>query len=170
MPRPNVYVDLDGREMCLEHLDAEERKLLARLRQRARTNPDWDEFDNYWTREVQAFYQARGVARKAVPRTILWRIGADLSGRIALTAGMARNGDYRDDLEELVREKFRTRRAFCEATGISEEMLSQLLAGRTDLSLKSFAEALERIGYALRIEALPAEETAAAASGRVRTG
>ena len=168
MTRPNVYLDLDGHELCLEHLDADERKLLARLRQRARTKPDWDAFDNYWTAHVPAFYLARGMARKAVPRTLLWRIAADLSGRIALAAGLARNGDYRDDLEELIREKFSTRRAFSKATGISEDMVGQVLAGRKDLPLQTLAKALERIGYGLRIVALPAEETAGAA--RARTG
>ena len=63
MHRANLYVDLDGRELCLEHLDAEERLLLARLRRRARTNPDWDAFDNYWTHAVPAFYQGRGLAK-----------------------------------------------------------------------------------------------------------
>ena len=167
MRRPSVYVDLDGREICLEHLGADERKLLARLRQRARNNPDWDAFDNYWTAAVPALYEARGLARKAVPQTILWRIAQDLSGRIALAAGLARNGDYRDDLEDLVRDNFPSRRAFCEATGISEAMLSHVLAGRKDLSVKALTAALARIGYGLRIVRLPAEEIAAA---RKRTG
>jgi hypothetical protein len=160
-------VDLDGHEICLEHLDAEERKLLARLRQRARTNQDWDAFDNYRTATVPAFYLACGLARKAVPQTILWRISQDLSSRLALAAGLTRNGDYLDDLEELIREHFPSRRAFSEATGISEEMLGGVLAGRKDLSLKGLATALERIGYALRIAPLPAEEVAAA---RKQTG
>jgi hypothetical protein len=168
MTRPNVYVDLDGHELCLEHLDADERKLLARLRQRARTKPEWDAFDNFWTVHVPEFYLARGMARKAVPRTLLWRIAADLSGRIALAAGLARNGDYRDDLEELIRERFSSRRAFSEATGISENLIGQFLAGRKDLPMQTMAKALERIGYGLRIVALPAEETAGAA--RARTG
>jgi hypothetical protein len=167
MHRLSVYVDLDGHEICLEHLDADERKLLARLRQRARTNPDWNSFDNYWTAAVPAFYQARGLARKAVAHTVLWRIAQDLSSRIALAAGLTRNGDYLDDLEELIREHFPTRRAFCEATGLSEERIAEVLAGRKDLLLKGLAKALERIGFGLRIVPLPAEEIAA---GRKQTG
>src|SRR5881275_404834 len=142
MPQNDVYVDLDGNAICLAHLDAEERKFLARIRRRARAQPDWDAFDNYWTVAVPAFYEPRGVPRKAVPRTILWRIAQDLSSRIAVAAGLARLGDYRDELEELIREKFPSRRAFCEATGLSEDMLSHVLAGRKDLSLAKLTAVL----------------------------
>lgn len=37
------------------------------------------------------------------------------------------------------------------ATGLSEDMLSHVLAGRQDLSLAAMTKALERIGYRLRI-------------------
>ncbi len=155
MRQDDVYVDLNGNTIYLTHLDADERKFLARIRRRARTNPDWDAFDNYWTVAVPSFYEPRGLPRKAVPRTTLWRIAQDLSGRIAVAAGIARLGDYRDELEELIREKFPSRRAFCEASGLSEDMLSHVLAGRKDLSLAKLTEALERIGYRLRIVPLP---------------
>jgi hypothetical protein len=151
MRRPDVYVDLDGREICLGHLDDEERKLLARIRRRARTQPDWDAFDNYWTREVVKFYEARGVRRTVAREGAVFRVALDLSGRLAVAAGLARVGDYRDELEELIREKYPSRRAFCEATGLSEAMLSHVLAGGKDLSLAALTQALGRIGYALHI-------------------
>jgi hypothetical protein len=161
MKRTDVYVDLDGQEIPLVHLDAEERRLLTRIQRRAGTRPDWDAFDNWWTVAVAAFYQARGLARKAVPRTIPWRVAQDQSSRIAVAAGLARLGDYRDELEALIRAKYPSRRAFCEATGLSEDMLSHVLAGRKDLSLPKLTGALERIGYRLRI---------APAGPRKRTG
>ncbi|HEV3083808.1 MAG TPA: hypothetical protein VGY66_28765 [Gemmataceae bacterium] len=158
MRPPEVYVDLDGQALCLGHLDAGERKLLERMRRRAARNPDWNEFDNYWTVAVPAFYQARGLPRKAVPQTILWQIAADLSGRIAVAAGLARIGDYRDELEQLIQSTFPSRRAFCKAAGLSEDMLSHVLKGRKHLSLESLTRALERIGYKLRIlPAVPGE-------------
>ena len=43
----------------------------------------------------------------------------------------------------------------CEATGLSEDMLSHVLAGRKDLSLAKLTGALGRIGYRLRIVPLP---------------
>jgi hypothetical protein len=151
MKLADVYIDLDGHEFALAGLDPEERQLVTRLRRRARTNPDWDAFDNYWTVAVPAFYKRRGLAPTAVPRTIPWRIAQDLSSRLGIVAGTIRPPDYRDQLEDLVLNHFPSRSAFCEATGLSAAMLSHVLAGRKDLSLASLTQALERIGYQLRI-------------------
>jgi hypothetical protein len=169
MKRTDVYVDLDGHEISLAGLDAEERRLVARLRRRARTHPDWTDFDNYWTREVGTFYDARGVPRRVSRESVPVRIAQDLSARLGVAAGLVRLGDWRDELEDLVREEFPTRRAFCEATGISEDMLSHVLAGRKDLSLGALTKALERIGYALHIRRVP-EVQPAHAERKKRTG
>jgi hypothetical protein len=151
MRQTDVYVDLEGQALSLAGLDADERRLVSRLRRRAGTASDWDAFNNYWTAAVPAFYEARGLSRLAVARTVPWRIAQDLSGRLAVAAGLARVPDYRDELEELIRTKFPSRRAFCKATGLSEDMLSHVLAGRKDLSLAALTGALERIGYRLCI-------------------
>ncbi len=151
MKQSDVYIDLDGQEVSLFHLDAEERKLVARIQRRALTHPDWDDFDNWWTRAVPKFYESRGMDRSVIPRSIPWHIAQDLSGRLGIAAGLVRPDDYQGDLEDLIREKFPSRRAFCEATGITEDMLSHVLAGRKDLSLASLTQALGRIGYRLRI-------------------
>jgi hypothetical protein len=169
MPRADVYVDLDGREICLGHLDAEEQKLLARIRRRARTHPDWNDFDNYWTREVIKFYGGRGLPLALAREGAVVRVALDLSGRIGVASGVARLGDWRDDLEDVVRDQFPSRKAFCEATGISEDMLSHVLAGRKDLSLASLTKAMERIGYALHIRKLP-DLRPAIATRKKRTG
>jgi hypothetical protein len=168
MKRLEVYVDLDGREIALTGLDADERRLVARLRRRAQTHPDWTDFENYWMREVGTFFDARGMTRRASRQSAPFRIAQDLSDRLGLAAGLVRPDDYRDELEDLIREKFPSRRAFCEATGLSEDMLSHVLSGRKDLSLAALTKALERIGYRLRI--LPAPEPPAAAGNRKRTG
>jgi hypothetical protein len=155
MKPTDVYVDLDGQEISFVHLDAAERKLLARVIRRARTHPDWDAFDNWWTIVVTAFYKKRGLDRKAVPRTIPWQIAQDQSSRLAVAAGLARVGDYRDELAALIDEKYVSRRAFCKAAGLSEDMLSHVLSGRKDLSLEKLTRALSQIGYRLRIAAVP---------------
>jgi hypothetical protein len=147
---------MDGREICLGHLDAEERKLLAQIRRRARTHPDWDAFDNYWTQAVGEFYDGRGVPRKLSRESVVYRVAQDLSSRIAVAAGLARVGDYRDELEDLIASRYPSRRAFCEATGLGEDMLSHVLAGRKDLSVPALTRALERIGHRLRIVPAPA--------------
>jgi hypothetical protein len=167
MKPANVYADLNGNEIALDGLDAEERRLVARLRRRARTHPDWCDFGTHYLRTVAEFYEARGVSRKALVRTAVFRIAQDLSSRLGLASGLVRPSDYRDELEDLIREQFPTRRAFCEATGISEDMLSHVLAGRKDLSLGALNQALERIGYRLRMVPMPERKPAAA---RKRTG
>jgi hypothetical protein len=163
MNQTDHYIDLDGQTISLAQLESAERQLIARLRRRARANPDWDDFDNYWTRAVPAFYESRGLSRKNCARTVGWRIAQDLSSRLGIAAGLIREPDYRDQLEKLVLFRFPSRRAFCKATGISEDLLSHVLAGRKDLSLATLTRALAKIGYTLRI-------TPAPAPARKRTG
>src|SRR5437870_4468606 len=99
MQQASVYVDVAGNEICLEHLDAEERRLLARIRRRARTHRDWDAFDNYWTRAIAEFYDARGVPRTVSRDSVAFRVAQDLSSRLGIAAGVVRPDDYLSDLE-----------------------------------------------------------------------
>jgi len=151
MNETEVYVTLKGQEIPLGGLDSEERRLVGRLRRRARTHPNWTDFGNYWMREVAGCYDARGVSRAQSRRKAVYQIAQDLGSRLGVAAGLIRAPEYRAELEELIRLKFRTRRAFCAATGLSEAMLSHVLAGRKDLSLESLTKALDRIGYRLCI-------------------
>jgi hypothetical protein len=82
MRQPVEYVDLDGIPISLAGLDADERRLVSRLRRRARTNSDWDAFENYWTRAVPAYCEAQGLSRKAIVGTPGCRIVQDLSSRL----------------------------------------------------------------------------------------
>jgi hypothetical protein len=123
MKKNDIYIDLDGNEIFLANLDEE---------------------------AVREFYKARGTTGKQIVKLIPYRIVQDLSGRIAVATGMARYGDYRDELKELIRKHFPSDRAFCKATGISPTMLSHVLAGRKQLSLGALTTALERIEYELR--------------------
>ncbi len=158
MPQTEPYIDIYGRPISLQALDAEERRLVARLRQRARANPDWDAFDNWWTRAVAAFYQSRGYTPARFRQTVVYQIAQDLSSRLAVAAGLARLPDYRDELAELIRTRFPSRRAFCKATGIAEDLLSHVFAGRKDLSVATLTKGLERIGYVLRIAPVTARK------------
>jgi hypothetical protein len=151
MARQKTYVDQKGREWPLGGLDPQERKLVAELQQRAKGGPDWNDFDNYWTTRVAAFYDGRGLSRRESRETVVYKVAQDLSGRLAVAAGLARPPDYRDELEQIIHKSFRTRREFCAATGLSEDMLSHVLAHRKHLAIDTLAQALERIGYALRI-------------------
>jgi hypothetical protein len=134
-----------------------------------RAHPDWCDFRNYWVREVAAFYDARGLNRKRSRETAVFRIAQDLSGRLGIASGLVRPDDNVGDLEELIREKFPSQRAWCEATGLSEDVLRGVLAGRKDLSLDALTKALQRIGYTLRVKPVAGVKPAAAASKK-RTG
>ncbi|HEX6984094.1 MAG TPA: hypothetical protein VF170_01900 [Planctomycetaceae bacterium] len=149
--RSDIYTDLRGRTIPLSDLDDEERALVDRLRERAAEGPEWNEFESYWWREVAKLYDGRGVPRSESSQSPVYRIAKDLGSRLAIDAGMAREPDYRDELADLIRRQFKTRREFCEATGLSEDMLSHVLARRKHLSIDALQQALSRIGCALRI-------------------
>jgi hypothetical protein len=146
-----VYRDLEGREFPLAALDDGERKLIAEIRRYAATRPEWHEFDNYWLKAVRELYTTRGLSRKETVQTAVFRIAQDLSSRIALAAGLVRQPDYRDQLAAIARDRFKTRRDFCEATGLSEDMLSHVLARRKHLSMETLTQVVERLGCVLRI-------------------
>jgi hypothetical protein len=167
MKPAEVYVDLDGHEIALAGLDERERRLVARLRRRARIHPDWTAFDNYWMRELIAFYDARGVRRAVMKARAPYRIAQDLSARLGIATCFIRPPDLLGDLEDLILDHFPSRRAFAKATGVSEELVDDLLAGRKPLALEVLEPALERIGYWLQIR--PAPEIKPAQS-RKRTG
>jgi hypothetical protein len=85
-----AYLDLDGNRISLGTLDADERRLVARLRRRARSHPDWTGFEDFWLREVAAFYDSRGVSRPQARRSAVYRIAQDLGDRLGLAAGLIR--------------------------------------------------------------------------------
>ena len=87
MKESNVYVNLHGQEIATSTLDANERKLLARLQRRSRTHPNWTDFGNYWIREVAAFYDARGFTRTQSRQSPVYRIAQDLCSRLGIAAG-----------------------------------------------------------------------------------
>jgi hypothetical protein len=73
-----------------------------------------------------------------------------------VAAGLARDSeDYREKLDAIIREKYGSRRKFCELTGISEDMLSHVLAKRKHMSIQSLSDALAKIGYGIQITPMP---------------
>lgn len=150
------YHDLAGRRIPLDDLDAEERALVIELQAEARHLNDWNAFDNYFLQRLHDFYTARGLSRTQIVKTVTWRVAQDLSGRIAVEAGLARPPDYRDELEEIIRTRFKSHREFCEATGLSEDMVSHVLARRKHIGIDTLNHALARIGYTIRIAKRPA--------------
>ncbi|MCI0642921.1 MAG: hypothetical protein L0Y58_24735 [Verrucomicrobia subdivision 3 bacterium] len=151
MNKKPTHLTLKGETIPLNRLDRKEKEFLQELTALFRTKPDWTEFGNVWPKRIAALYQPRGLSRKEVSQTPLFRLAQDLGSRLAVIQGYARLPDYRDQLETLIREKFKTQRAFCKATGLGEDLVSHVLAGRKHLALDTLSRALERIGIGLRL-------------------
>ena len=64
------------------------------------------------------------------------------------------NRTYRDNLQACIvtpdSNSNPARGVLPKATGLSEDMLSHVLAGRKDLSIGTLTKALDRIGYAIK--------------------
>ncbi len=149
-----TYLNLKGQTFFLDSLPADERKLIAELQAKAKRTKVWASYQNFWMPRVKAFYEPRGLTRPQIMRTPGYLIGQDLGSRMAVEQGWARPPDYRDELESIIQQRFKTRREFCEATGLSEDMLSHVLARRKHLAVSTLEESLRRIGYSLRITPL----------------
>ncbi|MEX2316795.1 MAG: hypothetical protein WD669_06565 [Pirellulales bacterium] len=142
----------------LAALDAKERELVRELIAFADAHPDarTGEYHNFYIDRVGRFYETRGLSRSEVIETAVWRIAQDIAGELMIAAGLARaSGDYRDKLDALIREKFGSRREFCRATGISEDMLSHVFAKRKHLGIQTLSDGLAKIGYTIDITQLP---------------
>lgn len=151
MIKGSIYTSLTGQLVTLADLDAEERRLVDELVTRHRSASTWPEFRNHYVRTVGAFYEARGLPRRQIVETPVWKIAQDLNGRVMIRLGLAVPPDYRDALGELIRAAFPTQRAFCEATGLTEDLVSHVLSKRKHLAIDTLSGALERIGYRLQI-------------------
>ncbi len=148
------HADLRGRVYALSGLDEEERALLAKLKAFADSGPLWHEYQNRWMAEVGKLYEQRGLTRSQIIETPVYRVAQDIGSRLGIAQGKIRQSDYRDELEQLILTRFKTRREFCEATGLSEDMLSHVLARRKHLAVDTLYSALEKVGYTLHIAPL----------------
>lgn len=153
----NVYKDLRGDTIDASHLDDDERALVSELIHYAEKQPDprSAKYWNFYVKRIGEFYEKRGLSRHETTETVVWQIAQDINGRLMIAAGLARAGDYRGELESLILTRFKTRRAFCEATGISEDMLSHVLARRKHLGIDTLSDALAKIGYTIHITPMP---------------
>jgi hypothetical protein len=149
----STYLDLRGRTIDLSTLDQEELQLFRQLQADAE-RMDSATYRNHWVSQVSNLLSPRGLSKAAIVRSSLYRLTQDLGSRQQVQRGEARVPDYRDELEGIILDRFKTHRAFCEATGLSEDMLSHVLARRKHLAIDTLTEALGRVGYRLTIAPL----------------
>ena len=149
------HTTLKGKVIPLKGLDSEEKELLEELRAFLKKSQDWSAYFNFKMQKIGEFYDRRGVDRSAVSESPLYQVAQDLGSRLAIAEGWIRapnpKADYRQQLSRLITEKYHTRRGFCQETGISEDLLSHVLAGRKHLAIDTLTSALERIGYQIQI-------------------
>jgi hypothetical protein len=158
MSEKKQFTDRQGDSIDLSTLDRDEQGLVAELLRFAEVHADarTAEYWNFYPQRVGDFYAARGLTRSETTKTLVWRIAQDINGRLLVAAGLAKESeDYRGKLEALIRDKYGSRREFCELTGISEDMLSHVLAKRKHMSIPSLTSALAKIGYTIQITQLP---------------
>lgn len=155
MVKNNIYLDLKNRPYALAELTVEERRLIDECIKFAASKPDWGDYTNFWIPKAERLLADCGLDRKQMIQSTLWRVIQDIGARLHIESGLARAPDYRDELEQIIHERFSTRRAFCEATGLSEDMLSHVLARRKHLAIDTLTDALGKIGYSLRIVPSP---------------
>ena len=151
MTKSSIYSTLNGEVFSLADLDSEERRLVNDLVTRQKSVAEWTEYANYYVRAVGDFYESRGLTRRAITGLPVWKIAQDLKSRLMVRAGQAVPPDYRDALGSLIRSAFPTQKAFCEATGLSEDLVSHVLARRKHLAIDTLSDALQKIGYRLQI-------------------
>lgn len=129
----DTHRTLTGRALDLRSLSGKERDALAELQRAYDLRPSWAEFARLWPQLLRK----RVWGRKKVPvGSPLYRAAQDLELRLGVAEGRVAPPDYRDHLADLIEERFRTRAAFCQATGIDPGNLSHVLAGRKDFSLE----------------------------------
>ena len=149
----STYLDLRGKTIDLSTLDREESQLFHQLQSDADLM-DSAAYRNHWVSQVTNLLATRGLSKAEIVGTTIYRLAQDLGSRQQVERGEARVPDYRDELEGIVLSQFKTRRAFCEATGLSEDMLSHVLARRKHLAIDTLTAALGRVGYRLTIAPL----------------
>lgn len=150
-----THTTLHGLELDLTALTAEEVAVFDQAHREYAEAPEWHAFKQKWLNEVLCIYDRQSLSRREAIARPLYRAVQDLGSRLMVQAGYARMPSYREQIQTIIETKFETRREFCEATGLSEDMLSHVLRGRKDVSLGTLTESLQKIGYALAIVPLP---------------
>ena len=111
--------------------------------------PDWDIFTAFWLAHVDRLQPK--LTRKDITETPIFKICQDMDSRVAMKQGYTRPSDYRDELQRIIDQKFPSRYAFCQTTGLDEGYLSRVLNKRQHISMKKLAHILDAIGYELTI-------------------
>ena len=141
------YRTITGRKFDLTTMKAEERAFLTEVAELYRRRPAWDEFARTWPALGRT-----GVWGEAVPvGSPLYRICQDLEARLGIAEGRVARPDYRDQLVDLIEERFGSRYAFCKALEIDQGHLSRVLAGKKHLAPETLFRIFEGLGVQIEL-------------------
>jgi len=149
---PEIYTTKTRcRTFDLTELDDEERQFLEEIfaLYHADPPPEWSEFGTGWICQ----YKERELESEAV-----YRICQDLEGRLSIVQEKAAKPDYKGCLIELIEQHYKSRYAFCQATGVNEGQLSRVFAGKSQFSIDLLLQILEHLGATLTI--IPEQDAA----------
>lgn len=144
-----IYNTLDGRSLYLGDLSRQEQRVLAEIQRAYELSPDWASFSNSWREKMRNLY--KDLSPKKRTSQPIYLVGEDLEARLGIAQNHFRVPDLRDELRQLIDEKFQSRYAFCQATGLDEGFVSRILRKSSGISVGRLDEALRRVGWELKL-------------------
>lgn len=143
------YETVTGRQVDLGGLRARERALLSSLIEEFATGPAEDAFAASWTRKVFPLLSRLPAEQRTTHP--LYVVAQDLGFRLGIAQGVVAPPDYRDYLIDRIEERYGSRYKFCQATGIPQAFLSQVLSGSKDFSVATLRRAADALGLSLAL-------------------
>src|SRR6266545_6249608 len=137
------YTTLTGRRFDLSRLSDNERAFLKRIVALFRQQPHWDEFSRAWVALGRETLWREGTIPVGHP---VYRICQDLAARRGIAEGRLSRPDYRDQLADLIEERFGSRYRFCKETRIDPAHLSRVLAGKKHFATDTLFKIVEALG------------------------
>jgi hypothetical protein len=143
-----IYTTLTGRRFDLSRLNDDERAFLRRVALLYRRQPQWDEFAREWVSLGREMLWHDGTIPVGHP---VYRICQDLAARRGIAEGRLSRPDYRDQLADLIEERFGSRYQFCKETGIDPAHLSRVLAGKKHFAADTLLKIVDALGVELAL-------------------
>jgi hypothetical protein len=135
-----VYITLTGRKFDTAQLSSREQQLLEKVTALFQRSAGWEEFTRAWTAAGKAMLWKDGNVPVGHPA---YRICQDLATRRGIAEGRVACPDYRDQLADLIEERFGSRYRFCKAAGNDPAHLCRVLAGEKHFSTETLFKALD---------------------------
>jgi len=145
-----IYTTLENEKYDYDQLAPAHRDFLAKVFRYYARKPSWDKFAHFWLSKGNELWE--GIKGKELVDLPVYKICQDLEVRLGIEQGYTRERDLRDELEELVERQFASNYQFCQATGIDQGFLSNVLKKRKNFSISKLEGALHKVGYKLTIQ------------------